>query len=125
MFKKKLNFNSTINVYKIYIKSTYNNIIITVSNTDKSTYFWASSGLAGFKGTRKSTPYAAQCATKMILSKLKDLNIHYINLILKGKGAARNIPIKILKNSGIKILSITDKSAIAFNGCRLPKKRKL
>lgn len=119
---KQKQLNSTVN---IIINSTFNNIIITVTDLAGNTIFWASSGTAGFKGTRKKTPYAAQHITTLLGIKAKDLGITKVYIIIKGRGNTREIAIKTLKDCGLQILSVVDKTAIAFNGCRAPKKRRL
>lgn len=121
-----INLNNKLkNIYTININSTPNNILITILENNKNIIYWASAGRCGLKGTKKSTPYAAQSVIKLIITKLYELKITSINIIIKGKGITREIPIKFLKNASFKILSIKDKSLIAFNGCRLPKPRKL
>jgi small subunit ribosomal protein S11 len=115
----------TLQTAIINIKSTFNNIIITVTDLLGNKIFGASSGTSGFKGARKNTPYAAQHTTNLVAAKLKDLSISNIKIIINGRGNGRETSIKTLKTAGLNLISILDKTAIAFNGCRPPKKRRL
>ena len=112
-------------IANINIKTTLNNTICTITTLQGNTLFWISTRIAGFKGARKSTPFAAQQTLTLVALKLKDYNIKKINILINGIGEAREIGIKVLKDFGYKILSIKDKTSIPFNGCRPPKKRRL
>jgi small subunit ribosomal protein S11 len=86
---------------------------------------WASSGSSGFKGARKNTPFAAQCAARNAAIKAIELGMEKIEVIIKGRGNGRVTSIRALKSAGLNILSIEDKTAVPHNGCRPPKKRRL
>ena len=107
------------------IKTTFNNTIITISDILGNTVCWASSGSSGFKGARKNTPFAAQSAARNAATKAIELGMEKIEVILKGRGNGRETSVRALKSAGLNILSIEDRTAIAHNGCRPPKKRRL
>lgn len=109
----------------IVIKSTFNNTIITVSDLSGNTLCWSSPGVSGFKGTRKSTSYAAQKATKDLILKIIELGVKKIVITIKGRGAGREACLRSLIYAGFQIISIKDKTALPYNGCRPPKKRRL
>lgn len=90
-----------------------------------NTLCWASSGTSGFKGARKNTPFAAQSAARNAALKAIELGLEKIEIVIKGRGNGRETSIRALKSAGLNILSIEDRTAIAHNGCRPPKKRRL
>ena len=107
------------------IQTTFNNTIITITDTLGNTLCWASSGTSGFKGARKNTPFAAQSAAQNAAYKAKELGMEKIEIVIKGRGNGRETSIRALKTAGLMILSIEDRTPIAHNGCRPPKKRRL
>jgi len=107
------------------IKSTFNNTIVTISDVVGNTLCWASSGTSGFKGSRKYTPFAAQTAARNAALKAMELGMEKIEVIIKGRGNGRETSVRALKSAGLTILSIEDKTSVAHNGCRPPKKRRL
>jgi small subunit ribosomal protein S11 len=107
------------------IQTTFNNTIITITDTLGNTLCWASSGTSGFKGARKNTPFAAQSAAQNAAYKAKELGMEKIEIVIKGRGNGRETSIRALKSAGLIILSIEDRTPIAHNGCRPPKKRRL
>lgn len=113
------------NIGIINIKSTSNNTLITLTDLLGNVLAWASSGTVGFKGTRKKTIYAAQSVAYSIAQKTLDFGIKSLNINLMGQGISKESIIKTLNLMGLSILSITDKTAIAFNGCRPAKKRRI
>jgi small subunit ribosomal protein S11 len=121
--KKKQKQEVTIGIANI--KTTFNNTIITVSDILGNTLCWDSAGTAGFKGARKNTPFAAQLAAKNVATKAMELGMQKIEIVVKGRGNGRESSIRALKSAGLNILSIEDRTAIAHNGCRPPKKRRL
>jgi small subunit ribosomal protein S11 len=107
------------------IKTTFNNTIVTITDILGNTLCWASAGTSGFKGARKNTPFAAQSAAKNVATKAIELGMEKIEVIIKGRGNGRETSIRALKAAGLNILSIEDRTPIAHNGCRPPKKRRL
>jgi small subunit ribosomal protein S11 len=107
------------------IKTTFNNTIVTISDILGNTVCWASAGSSGFKGARKNTPFAAQSAARNAAAKAIELGMQKIEVIIKGRGNGRETSVRALKSAGLNILSIEDKTPIAHNGCRPPKKRRL
>jgi small subunit ribosomal protein S11 len=109
----------------INIKTTFNNTIVTVSDLGGNTFCWASSGTAGFKGTKKNTPFAAQLVGRDAALKALEFGLEKVKIIVKGRGNGRETAIRAIKASGLIILSIEDKTSLPHNGCRAPKKRRL
>ncbi len=104
-----------------YIQASYNNTIVTITEPSGDTLAWASAGASGFKGSRKSTPYAAQVAAENAVEKAKASGIEKVNVFVKGVGPGREQAVRGLNASGLQILEITDVTPIPHNGCR-PKK---
>jgi len=125
MGKTKKKQKKVVNVGIANIKTTFNNTIITVCDILGNTVCWASSGTSGFKGSRKNTPFAAQTAAKNAAVKALEYGMEKIEIVIKGRGNGRESSIRAFKSAGLTILSIEDKTAIAHNGCRPPKKRRL
>ena len=106
-----------------FIKSTFNNTIISIADTSGNILCWASAGQKGFKGSRKSTPYAAQIAADHVATKAKEYGLKILTVKFKGPGAGRETALRALQSRGFKILSIKDVTPMAHNGSRPPKKR--
>lgn len=107
------------------VQTTYNNTLITISDILGNALCWSSSGSSGFKGAKKNTPYAVQTAAKNVATKAMELGMEKIEIILKGRGNGRESSVRAFKSAGLTILSIEDKTSLAHNGCRPPKKRRL
>jgi small subunit ribosomal protein S11 len=125
MSKQKKKQKKIVNIGIANIKTTFNNTIITICDILGNTLCWASSGTSGFKGSRKNTPFAAQTAAKNAAAKALELGMEKVEIIIKGRGNGRESSIRALKLAGLAIVSIEDKTGVAHNGCRPPKKRRL
>jgi len=110
---------------RAYIKSTFNNIIVTITDKQGNVLTWASGGSVGFKGSRKSTPYAAQLAATEAAKKALDMGLKKVGVLVKGPGAGRESAIRALQAAGLQITSIRDITPIPHNGCRPPKRRRV
>ena len=108
-----------------YVKSTFNNTIISIADTNGNVVAWASSGQKGFKGSRKSTPYAAQVAADSAAAKALELGMKTLTVEVKGPGSGRETALRALQARGFKILSIKDTTPMPHNGTRPPKKRRV
>ena len=108
-----------------HIRSTFNNTIVTITDSNGNTIAWASAGGLGFKGSRKSTPFAAQMAAEQAAKAAIDQGMRSADVFVKGPGAGREAAIRALQAAGIEISSIKDVTPIPHNGCRPPKRRKV
>lgn len=108
-----------------HIHATFNNTIVTLTDREGNTVAWASAGTVGFKGTRKSTPYAAQVAAAQAAKEAQEHSMQEIDVFVKGPGPGRESAIRSLMQAGLKVVSITDVTPIPHNGCRPPKKRRV
>lgn len=108
-----------------HVKATFNNVIITLTDSYGNTISWASSGKMGFKGSKKNTPFAAQVAAEAVAKQAYDLGLRKVDVLIKGPGAGREAAIRSLQTAGIEILSIKDITPIPHNGCRPPKRRRV
>ncbi len=107
----------------VHIKSSFNNTIITVADTDGNVIAWASAGNVGFKGSRKSTPFAAQTAAETAARRAMEHGVRKVDVEVKGPGSGRETAIRSIQNTGIEVNSIKDVTPVPHNGCR-PKKRR-
>jgi len=108
-----------------HIKSSFNNTIITISDQQGNTLAWASSGNVGFKGSRKSTPFAAQLAAETAARRAMEHGVRRVDVVVKGPGSGRETAIRSIQNTGIEVLGIKDVTPIPHNGCRPSKKRRI
>ncbi|MCH2022020.1 MAG: 30S ribosomal protein S11 [Saprospiraceae bacterium] len=108
-----------------HIRASFNNIIITLTNSVGQTISWASAGKAGFRGSKKNTPYAAQIAATDAAKEAYDCGLRSVTVFVKGPGAGREAAIRAIDAAGIKVLSISDVTPMPHNGCRPPKKRRV
>lgn len=120
--KKKVTIGSS---GKVFITSTFNNTLVSITNDRGDVLSWGSSGAAGFKGTRKSTPYAATSATEGAVKKAVEKGLKSVDVYVKGPGAGRDAALRAIKNGGLSILSIADITPIPYNGPRAKKKRRV
>ena len=121
--KKKVKKNILNGV--AYVQSTFNNTIVSISDTSGNIISWASAGQKGFKGSRKSTPYAAQIAADSAASKALEYGMKTLSVEVKGPGSGRETALRALQARGFKILSIKDTTPMPHNGTRPPKKRRV
>lgn len=122
--KKKKNV-SVSNRGRIYITSTFNNTLVTITNDKGDTIAWSSAGAAGFKGTRKSTPYAASSAAEAVSRKAAEKGLKTVDVYVKGPGSGRDSALRAIKAGGLSISSISDITPIPHNGPRAKKKRRI
>lgn len=122
---KKKKVKKDVGFGVVYIQSTFNNTIITISDQQGNTLCWSSSGTVGFKGARKGTPFAAQLAAREVSSKARDYGVRYVDVKVKGPGAGRESAIRALQSEGLEIKSIRDITPIPHNGCRQRKRRRV
>jgi small subunit ribosomal protein S11 len=108
-----------------HIKAGFNNTLVTITDESHATLCWASSGASGFKGTRKSTPYAAQIAAKNAAEKAKEFGVEMVDVFVKGIGPGREQAVRGLSAAGVDVRSITDKTTTAHGGCRKKKPRRV
>ena len=112
-------------VGQAHIKASFNNIIISITNSVGQVISWGSAGKMGFKGSKKNTPYAAQMAAENCAQKAYDLGLRKVEVFVKGPGAGRESAIRTIQNSGIEVTTITDVTPLPHNGCRPPKRRRV
>ena len=121
--KKKIKKNISTGI--AFVNATFNNTIITISDDSGNVIAWSSAGSRGFKGSRKSTPYAAQIAADHAAAKAQELGLKNLIVKLKGPGAGRETALRALQSRGFKILTIKDTTPMPHNGSRPPKKRRV
>ena len=112
-------------VGEAHISATFNNIIISITNTAGQVVSWASAGKMGFKGSKKNTPYAAQMAAQDCSKVAYEAGMRKIKVFVKGPGAGRESAIRTLHNAGLEVTEIVDNTPIPHNGCRPPKRRRI
>jgi small subunit ribosomal protein S11 len=110
---------------RVYVKASFNNVIVSVTNGSGQVISWSSAGKMGFKGSKKNTPYAAQTAAKDAAQKAYDLGVRKVEVFIKGPGAGREAAIRTVHSTGIEVTSITDQTPLPHNGCRPPKRRRV
>jgi small subunit ribosomal protein S11 len=110
---------------QVHIFATFNNTIITITDHDGNTVAWGSAGSVGFKGSKKSTPYAARLAAEQALNSAKSLGMQEAELFVKGPGPGRESAIRAVAAMGLKVTAISDITPVPHNGCRPPKRRRV
>ena len=108
-----------------YVKSTFNNIIVSITNNQGQVISWSSAGKMGFRGSKKNTPYAAQVAAQDCAKVAIDLGLKKVEVLVKGPGAGRESAIRTLSQSGLEVSAIRDVTPLPHNGCRPPKRRRV
>ena len=121
--KRKPRRNVTVGI--AHINATFNNTVVTITDTKGDTLCWATAGTSGFKGSRKSTPFAAQRAAETVAEKAAKVGVREVEIRVKGPGAGRESAITGLQASGMSIKSIEDVTPLPHNGCRPPKRRRV
>ncbi|MBI2083850.1 MAG: 30S ribosomal protein S11 [Deltaproteobacteria bacterium] len=123
--KKKRKAKKNIPVGIVHICSTFNNTMVTITDPVGNVICWSSAGAKGFKGSRKSTPFAAQIASADAARVAVEHGVRTVSVLIKGPGAGRESALRALSTAGIRVLSIRDVTPIPHNGCRPPKKRRV
>ena len=108
-----------------HIKSSFNNTIVSITDQDGNVLAWASAGNVGFKGSRKSTPFAAQLAAETAARRAMEHGVRKVDVVVKGPGSGRETAIRTIQNTGIEVVGIKDVTPIPHNGCRPPKRRRV
>jgi small subunit ribosomal protein S11 len=120
--KKKIQVDVT---GKVFIKASFNNVLVTITDVYGNVISWSSAGRNGFKGSRKNTPFAAQVTAENAAKEAYDLGLRKVDVYVKGPGSGREAGVRSLQGVGIEILSIRDITPIPHNGCRPPKRRRV
>ncbi len=115
----------TLSTGQVHIFASFNNTIVTVTDSEGNTVSWGSAGSAGFKGSRKSTPFAARLAAEQALKAAQQLGLQEVDLFIKGPGPGRENAIRAVQAMGLKVRSISDITPVPHTGCRPPKKRRV
>jgi len=115
----------TLSSGQIHVYATFNNTIVTITDQQGNTVAWASAGAVGFKGSRKSTPFAARLAMEKALKAAMDLGLREVDLIVKGPGPGRESAIRAVQATELRVNSIADVTPVPHNGCRPPKRRRV
>ncbi len=123
--KRKVKVKKTVYEGNVYIQATFNNTIVTITDLNGNTVSWSSAGGLGFRGAKKSTPYAAQTTCETAAKKALDFGLNEVNVFVKGPGQGRESAIRALGTLGIKVKTIRDVTPIPHNGCRPRKTRRI
>lgn len=115
----------TLSHGQAHIQATFNNTILTITDPQGNAVVWGSAGASGFKGSRKSTPFAARTAAEIAVRNAKEMGLQEVDVFVKGPGPGREAAIRAIQASGVKVRSISDVTPIPHNGCRPPKKRRV
>jgi small subunit ribosomal protein S11 len=121
--RKKERKNVTHGV--VHIKSSFNNTIVSITDQEGNVISWASAGNVGFKGSRKSTPFAAQLAAEQAARRAMEHGVRKVDVVVKGPGSGRETAIRSIQNIGIEVTGIKDVTPVPHNGCRPPKRRRM
>lgn len=123
--KRKKKGRKNIPIGVVHINATFNNTIITISDTAGNVIAWSTSGGKGFRGSRKSTPFAAQVASEDAARKAQEHGVRSVSVLVKGPGSGRESALRALASTGLRVTAIRDVTPIPHNGCRPPKKRRV
>jgi len=108
----------------VHIKSSFNNTIVSITDQQGNVLSWASAGNAGFKGSRKSTPFAAQLAAEQAARRAMEHGVRKVDVVVKGPGSGRETAIRSIQNVGIEVTGIKDVTPVPHNGCKMPKRKR-
>ncbi|PAU92694.1 30S ribosomal protein S11 [Aliifodinibius salipaludis] len=108
-----------------FIKATFNNVLVTVTDANGNALSWSSAGKEGFKGSRKNTPYAAQLSAETAATAAYEMGLRRVEVFVKGPGSGREAAVRALASSGLEVTAIKDRTPIPHNGCRPPKRRRV
>ncbi|MFP8489379.1 30S ribosomal protein S11 [Gracilimonas sp. Q87] len=108
-----------------FVKATFNNVIVTITDGDGNVLSWSSAGKEGFKGSRKNTPYAAQLSAETAAKTAHDMGLRKVEVFVKGPGSGREAAVRGMASSGLEVTSIKDRTPLPHNGCRPPKRRRV
>jgi small subunit ribosomal protein S11 len=110
---------------RAYVKATFNNTMVTLTDPAGNVIAWSSAGANGFKGSRKSTPFAAQVTAEAAARRAQEHGLRQVDVFVRGPGSGREMAVRSLQSSGVMVISITDTTPIPHNGCRPPKRRRV
>lgn len=108
-----------------FVKATFNNVIVTITDINGNVLSWSSAGKEGFRGSRKNTPYAAQLSAETAAKAAHEMGLRKVQVFVKGPGSGREAAVRAMANVGLEVSSIIDKTPIPHNGCRPPKRRRV
>lgn len=108
-----------------FVKATFNNVIVTITDSNGNVLSWSSAGKEGFKGSRKNTPYAAQLSAETAAKSAHEMGLRKVEVFVKGPGSGREAAVRAMANAGLEVSSIIDRTPIPHNGCRPPKRRRV
>ncbi|WP_018128572.1 30S ribosomal protein S11 [Balneola vulgaris] len=108
-----------------FVKATFNNVIVTISDADGNVLSWSSAGKEGFRGSRKNTPYAAQLSAETAAKAAYEMGLRKVEVFVKGPGSGREAAVRAMASAGLEVTSIKDRTPIPHNGCRPPKRRRV
>jgi small subunit ribosomal protein S11 len=108
-----------------FVKATFNNVIVTITDSNGNVLSWSSAGKEGFRGSRKNTPYAAQLSAETAAKAAHEMGLRKVEVFVKGPGSGREAAVRAMANVGLEVTSIVDRTPIPHNGCRPPKRRRV
>lgn len=110
---------------KAFIRATFNNVIVTITDTYGNSLTWSSAGKNGFRGSKKNTPYASQVSADKAARQAFEMGLRKVDVVVRGPGSGREAAVRALTQAGLEVLSITDRTPLPHNGCRPPKRRRV
>ena len=124
--KKRVKKKTVSDIHgKALIRATFNNVIVTITDTYGNVLTWSSAGRNGFRGSKKNTPYASQVSAERAAKEAHEMGLRKVEVIVRGPGSGREAAIRALSQAGLEILNILDKTPLPHNGCRRPKRRRV